>query len=336
MTGLILLLGEVALEYRAYIKGFDTLLLGSKKPLVNARAFADGEVQYGPTENFPFRSKIVGQLPNPEASRLWMASASYAAAPDVAPEVAFPNQLCEFLAAREIPCEMLNSSMPAWNIPVNIKQLEALGAAWNPDYIILYQMVNDIERMMRRHLSGQVSPGAINNGFIDDSKVAMTKLLQKTTIYGHVRNYIGTAVLFSAELADDLPEQAYREIRTDLNGFVDLALELGARPVLVTFLSQYNQDNVTEMPVDIQLHLLRYEGKLSTDGWMQALSRINDVIRQVAIDRNVALIDLASLVSDKAGMFKDLVHFTPAGHEKIASILADQLADDMEVESNGI
>src|SRR5687767_7527070 len=72
-TALALLVLEVAVEVRAYRRGWDTLLFGHGGPPAS-----DDARGLGPTDGFRFRSRVVPALRTPGSRRVWVASASYA------------------------------------------------------------------------------------------------------------------------------------------------------------------------------------------------------------------------------------------------------------------
>ena len=50
-----------------------------------------------------------------------------------------------------------------------------------------------------------------------------------------------------------------------------------------------------------------------------------DVIREVARETDTRLIDVAREVSGSRDLFVDLVHFAPRGHERVATLIVDDL-----------
>ena len=71
--------------------------------------------------------------------------------------------------------------------------------------------------------------------------------------------------------------------------------------------------------------MVRYNPYLKPSGWIKSVHNLNAVIREVARDHNVLLLDLETPLAQQAELFRDPVHFTPAGHEEAARVLAHEL-----------
>jgi len=327
LTLAFLLAGELVLELRHYFKGYDTLLLG-RKPTPDAAPAEAIAPTNGPTADFPFRSPIVDPNAQPETIRIWVASASYAAATDLPPAGSFANQLCDtFLEARGRPCQTLNNSAAAWTTLDNIEQLKQHGPTWKPDYAILYEMSNDIEYYSGKYLGASASPWNFDNGVFDAVRTALHSVAEQTSSYSHLRHYVGGSILLSSQLPDALPETAIAEFRAALLAFIDAARSVDALPVLATFVASHDTATAASMPVDYKFQILRYNGNLSPAGWLNAIDRLNEVIREVGKEQNVPVADLAATLERRPEYFKDFFHFTATGHKAVAAQLGKLLSE---------
>ena len=108
--------------------------------------------------------------------------------------------------------------------------------------------------------------------------------------------------------------------RTRLNALADTCLAWHIVPVFMTQPDQfgYGRDPVTgadlaAFPVDSSVN-----GALL---WAM-LERYNDVVRRMCADRGLPMIDLARLMPKNSLYFYDMSHFTNAGAEEVAGLLA--------------
>jgi lysophospholipase L1-like esterase len=324
MTFAFLLLVEAALEFRHYRKGYSTLLFGQKEP---ARAPDAGDAASGPTPEFPFRSAVVQVAKPANSVRLWVASASYAAAVDLPPSASFANQLCRtFSAANGRPCQTLNNSAAAWTTSENIEQLKRFGAQWQPDFVMLYEMSNDIEYYSGKHLDAPSTLWNFDNGIFDTVRAILQGTVEQTSLYSHVRHYIGGSVLLSAQLPASLPEKAIGDFRTRLETFIRECRNIGATPVLLTFAASNDVRSMQSMPLDYKFQVLRYNGNLSPEGWVHSIDRLNEIIRQVGRENDVMVADVAAHLDRRPEYYKDFFHFTAQGHDAMASLIGSLLS----------
>jgi lysophospholipase L1-like esterase len=76
----------------------------------------------------------------------------------------------------------------------------------------------------------------------------------------------------------------------------------------------------------VVLFVHRWNKHLSARGWLDAIDRLNGVIRAVAQERNVHLVDLEPALTGRQEFFRDPVHFSPAGHRAMAEGIASGLS----------
>ena len=77
-------------------------------------------------------------------------------------------------------------------------------------------------------------------------------------------------------------------------------------------------------------NLLRFTPSLSVYGVMRSLAVYNDVIRRVAEDTQVAMVDLAKTLPRRKAYFVDRVHFSVTGAQAFAHAIAPTVNDVIE------
>lgn len=317
---------EIGLEVRATMRGWSTLILGAPEEAQNVE-----NPDYGRTPGFPFRSRIVSVEKVPRTVRIWVSSASYAEDSSLPPDVIFPTLVEEEFDSAHVPAQVLNAARAGYTIDANIRQLNELGPVWRPDVVILYQMSLDVNVLSERYLSGPSQRKDVRTPAQRAGKVAaagrraLQRWSENTTTYQLLHNNLTSRVLGEQLLADRLTPAAESEFRQRLNEFVDDVEALKATPVLCTFATSYDEDTLDQMPTATKLFLFSYNAYLSPRGWVREIERLNEILREVAAEREVPLVDVASRLTGHPELFKDFVHFTPGGHRYVAETIARTL-----------
>lgn len=133
-----------------------------------------------------------------------------------------------------------------------------------------------------------------------------------------------TAGKSAAWFFSEVPEDRLNQFEHDLRQLLAHVRQRGAEPILLTharsvtsplLTTDENQLRAMRMffPRAVAQTLLRFE------------EQANDVIRKVAADEHVVLIDVDHALSGQRGLFADLFHFNDAGAAKMAAVLAEQL-----------
>ena len=327
---LILAAIEGGLEVRARGRGYETILFGDP----NRAGAGDQPVNpgFGPTRDFPFRSRLAPVERTDGVSRLWMASASYGEDIYVSPDLIFPTLLADYLTERGRPTEMLNASHAGESINSNTRELESASSKWRPDAAILYQMSLDIDIMSRRLLGQEETglPGAPENGGeavqdVGSGANVFVQVYERTTIFRTLKELIGGYASQQRILSADLGPEAAPRFREKVRRFVARCRESGVEPVLCTFASGYDVRNYRSTPVAIRNAVFRYNIYLSLEGWVKTIDMFNDVIRDVAAQTGVPLIDVAGDIGGRPEYFRDFIHFNRDGHAEVARLMADGL-----------
>ncbi|TQV71750.1 hypothetical protein FKG94_19060 [Exilibacterium tricleocarpae] len=311
-----LLAAELVLEFRHYKKGFNTPIFGQAQGDNLQPATAP---QHGPTPEFPFRSHFVN---TEDATRptVWFASASYAE------HISFPvDSIFPTIACTLANCTPLNASRAGISIRQNIDDLQQFGQQFTPDFVILYQMSGDVLALQKLDASidtGVPSPTSEQTSIIE----TIRNKLARFSSHIHLKEYLGGTIKLNGPLKASLSAHQISEFEKLVNTFVDRAEALQATPVLATFATMYSADNVHQMPYGIRTSFMRYGNKLSIEGWVNAISVLNDSLRKVAAQRNIPIVDLEPLMTGKTELFVDYVHFNKQGHQLIGRTLAQSLS----------
>lgn len=327
IAGFIVLV-ELGLEIRANLRGWDTMIFGRHASNQSMSQQAQGHSEFGPTASFPFRSRVTPLEREQGNRRYWVASSSHAEDIYLPPSIIFPNILEHLLREERANAVVLNASRAGIDIPDNGNDLKRWAEQWRPDYVILYQMSLTISSIAKRRFSGTrgQGPPAINRIKKRDGPVTwVNRLVEKTTVYAYMKGQVSARIGASRVLANDLGLHGEQEFSSMLKDFIDTTRAIGSVPVLTTFATSHTRKQLAIFPHDIALGLFKYSSFLSVEGWVTSVERLNAVVRQVAAQEGIMLIDVEGAVAGRPEFFRDFIHFTPAGHEAVARTMRDAL-----------
>ena len=121
---------------------------------------------------------------------------------------------------------------------------------------------------------------------------------------------------------ESVPEETLTALREDLRCVVKAVQQRGATPILVTH-ATYFGDHVAPEDAAMLLAWRRFYPELREEGFLDLEKRANDVIRGVAAESKIPLVDAAATIPRGPTQFADFVHFSDQGAENMAAMLAD-------------
>lgn len=320
---------EIALEVHAHLRGWNTLLLGTNK----STSLTDNPhaASYGPTPEFPFRSRIVASEKPPGTSRYWIASSSHAEDQYVSPAAVFPSVLESILQEHGVNATVLNAGVAGRDIRGNVEHLHSLAPKWKPDVVILYQMSLSITQLSKR-LLGSKGMYRKNGGETAGSGTGLSpnwaqRMIESTTAYAKLKGHITGSLGTMRVLSNGLGQEGESAFELEVLEFVRAVREEGAVPILCTFATSHIRKDLSHFPYDVVTGIFQYNSYLSLEGWVTTIERFNDIIRQVGAREGVSVIDLERGIAGRAEYFRDFVHFTPKGHAAVAAMLAHRLLE---------
>lgn len=349
--GLFLLLGELALEYRAKKRGYGALLFD---PAAVASVFSGEPVNvsaeettavdgFGPTKGFPFRSRVVDELAPDGTTRIMIASASYAEDRQQPVTAIFPVLLEDELRARGFDVEVLNASSNAYSLGTAARVLAEEGPRWKPDLVLAYHYSNDLDEIAPRVLSvagggapnANAGEGATNDaaGEDDDDGTPRTerarpwpsRLMEATTAYAQAKNQLKARLVALRLLEPTLPPAVLAGLRERLDAVRAVTESFGAELVLVQFACSHPASQGGSLPAPYRNNLFRYNSYLSERAWREGVGDWNTLLAGYGAAHGLAVLDLPSDLAGRHECFRDFCHLTAEGHAVAARALADEL-----------
>jgi lysophospholipase L1-like esterase len=116
--------------------------------------------------------------------------------------------------------------------------------------------------------------------------------------------------------------------RRRVQQLVTMCRENNITPVLITQPSLFGPGIDSISGAD--LNLFRIDDHTNGGLWWQCLELYNDVVRQVAKEEGLLLIDLAIEMPKSSAYFYDMVHFTDAGTDTVSALLQKHLSPWMQ------
>jgi hypothetical protein len=326
--GLYILAAEISLEIRAHYRGFDTLLLGSFQQTDPDTAVAAGRPQADMVETGSDAKQSHATL---NSVRYWIASSSHAEDSYLSREVIFPSVLERLLRTAGIQATVINASHAGMEIDDNTSDIESRGPHIKPDYVILYQMSSTITSLSKRLLSG-AGPRTPRND-TDKPIVQKTKkpldwtvwLVEQTAIYAQFKGHLTSRLATKRVLADSLGSAGDAQFEAKVRAFIAATRGIGATPILCTFATSHVRRDLPNFPDSAVTLIFKYNIYLSLVGWVETIERFNNILRHIAAEEGIVLIDVENTVAGHEDYFRDFVHFTPRGHSAVATVIRDAL-----------
>lgn len=125
----------------------------------------------------------------------------------------------------------------------------------------------------------------------------------------------------------EVPTDRIEHFATDLENLVRTVRQAGSRPVLVTHSNRFRQPRA-EMTADDERHMmaiLRLHPRATPEVMAELDDVANEVIRELGSELAVPVIETEGRIPASAEYFADYSHFTDAGADLMARILAEGL-----------
>lgn len=247
----------------------------------------------------------------------------------------WPNRAQSILRARGLDVEVINAGTPAHSSADALGRLLTEIWMYEPDIVVLYSAWNDIKNFRATPVTPDSPLIRVIRPFDAAAdpyrryRGAWDRILASSQLYVKVRNaYLRATVAAEEEgilptgtVGSTFGEFGPRQYDQNLRNFVEIARNMGARPVLATEATLVlHPDPVAAGRIGDRYQLL------DRGGLAKAFAETYRLARSVAAAKGVALLDAGAALNGDAALFTDHVHLTPRGSEALAHVLADFLA----------
>jgi len=246
-------------------------------------------------------------------------------------EATWPHRLEALLQKRDPTVEVWNAGFPGWTTVENLVSLALRDVDLDPDVVVLYQGINDLQPAShhpfdRQYVEGHAAESVRALGF----ELAPPRWYEHSVLVERVRILVmGSSSPFDRvarpsmdeRRLEELPPEAVAAFERNVRSFVSLAASHGAQVLLVTQPLRLRQ---AHLETD-RAYLLQWVGGLDADTTVTELERFNAVLRGLAADGNAHLADAAIEISWSDEDFADPMHFSGRGSQRFAEYLATQI-----------
>jgi hypothetical protein len=126
------------------------------------------------------------------------------------------------------------------------------------------------------------------------------------------------------KVMDRVPDENISTYEADVAALVDALRAHGIEPLLVTHATHFGT-NLSESDYNLLIAWRRFFPMLKEEGFIDMENRMNDAVRRVAQAKGVQLVDAAHTLPSGSKYFADFSHFSDAGAELIADMIAERL-----------
>ena len=225
--------------------------------------------------------------------------------------------------------DYVNGGVPGYTIQSIQKNLQYRVAPLQPDVIVIYEAANN--------LSGEMRELALKRGIIEDRDIEVTSWPSKYSLLWYLveKNLRVMTAQRMAENREGLLNvdanalgSEYKQALTDL---VRAAQRTAKLVAVATFSIQPRRDQPPEQQMRASGSALFYMPFVTPATIIDAYGQYNRVIREVAHETGVLLIDGEDDIPGDPAHFTDSVHFTDLGSKAMAERISRSLIDNSDL-----
>lgn len=229
-------------------------------------------------------------------------------------------------ASPNIPFDYINGGVPGYKVSDSINNLKLRVANLHPDIVFIYHATNDLSFNTRRLAKAQ---GLISEK--DNEKESLSWFSQYSLLaYLVEKNLRLIALQNQSEKIQGVLKYDIKEIiepfEKDLRKLVDESKKTAKFVALITFSHRIRAEQSQKERTKASITSLYYMPYMTVDAILEGFDAYNDVIRRVAHEENVFLIDNNFSIAGDGVNFNDSVHFTNQGSEQMANRIYSSLA----------
>ena len=241
----------------------------------------------------------------------------------------WPWQMEQILREQGLDAEVFNAGFPGWTSLENLVSLAIRDLDLNPDIVVLYQGINDLQPASHQPFDSQYE-----HGHAEETMRALGFELQPLKWYEHSL-FVEKARELAVGKRDpwqrlqnlappedamlELPTAALETFDRNVRSFVAIAVAGGSKVVLVTQPLRVRSESAEAD----RAYLAQWLLGLDPTAVPVQLERLNSVMRELTMAGPAVLADAAKGVAWKDSDFGDPMHFSARGSTRMASFMAD-------------
>ncbi len=232
--------------------------------------------------------------------------------------------------SKNVQFDYINGGVPGYKVSDSINNLKLRVAPLQPDIVFIYHATNDLSFNTRRLAKAQ---GLVSKK--DTEKESLSWFSQYSLLaYLVEKNLRLISLQNQSEKIQGALKYDIKEIiepfERDLRALVDESKKSAKFVALITFSHRIRAEQSQEERTKASITSLYYMPYMSVDAILEGFDAYNDVIRRVAREKNVFLIDNNNSIAGDGVNFNDSVHFTNQGSKQMANRIFSSLADSQQ------
>lgn len=232
--------------------------------------------------------------------------------------------------------QVVNAAYPGLSNNGIVRRLPVILSSIRPRVAVIYpSLANYISISGDRNAIPMADPVSPYESRVAGKIKTVLKKVLPAWVQTELRNLEIARDTRGVKVLDRLPEENAAVFRRELAAVVEGLEADGVRVVLVTHATRFGE-RVTPEERPMLLAWRKFYPSLGEGAFLDMEFRLNEVIRQEASARGIALADAARLMPSGPRYFADFVHFTDAGARAMASILSAQLQPILAAESTRV
>jgi lysophospholipase L1-like esterase len=237
----------------------------------------------------------------------------------------WPSLVCDRLRERfpGASFDYVNAGVAGYTMAQTRLGLAHRVAPTEPDVIVIYHATNDLTRNSREEARRQ----GVYRGHADQSSWLADWSLAWYLVGKNLLLRTREQAARSGEGRLEVDAEALAApFRDELRALVDEARERAELVALATFSHRARPEQTPEERFEACSTSLYYMPYMTPDGLLESFAAYNRVIREVAREKGVLLLECAEAIPGDGVHFNDSVHFTDAGCAAMAECVAAGLA----------
>ncbi len=256
-------------------------------------------------------------------------------------EMRFPYRVGELLNVRT-----LNAGVSGNHTMHSLLSTIGKAIPYQPKHLVYMQGANDIT-LLTKTGSYWIAPS--NRSLVQDSR----KVSESFSVYNTLRELKDSLIpnlwlrfgyyfqgMVTSLIVDEwkdyrepkydyseLEETVDREFTSSIKSVVHISRDWGIEPVLMTQFSRIRIDD-SETRAEFE----KYPQPLTYSEYVSFYDRANDIIRRIAREQKVVLIDLDKLVPSSSDFMYDSLHLNTQGSKLVARLISEKLKSSFPAE----
>ena len=223
----------------------------------------------------------------------------------------------------DIGVDYVNAAVTGYTAKTSLLNLQRRVAPLRPDVTVIYHATNDLSwetRSLAEEQGIYEQRGSAKNSWLAEHSQLWYLVVKNYQIKGVQRN-----ALDARGRLEFSPSNLGAHFREHLTQLVREAKKVSEVVALATFSHQIRPEQTPEQQLTAASSALYYMPFMEPHGLMEAFSRYNQIIAEVASETGAVLIGGEALIPGDSEHFNDTVHFKNAGSRLMAQRVSEAL-----------